>query len=115
MKTLEKIKTTTVLNTSNQEALLTATYNPHPQENTPVFKYKLNGLNATEWKLSYDEVAVIFARKEVSVEEKSEYLNLGLFSIGKHTNWLYSHSLWEEPKDLEKAIYKLLEFSLTGK
>ncbi|PKH52534.1 hypothetical protein CXF68_18330 [Tenacibaculum sp. Bg11-29] len=117
MKTLENIKTETiqVLKTNNQEASLNATYNSHSQIEDPVFNFKLNGLNATKWELTYSEVAIIFARKEVSVQEKSEYPSLGLFSIGKNTNWLYNHNLWEQPKDLESAIYKLLEFSLTGK
>ncbi len=117
MKTLEKtkIKTIEVLKTNNQEANLTASYNPYAQIDDSVFKFKLNGLNATDWELTYSEVAIIFARREVTVQEKSKYSNLGLFSIGKYKNWLYNHNLWEQPEDLENAIYKLLEFSLTGK
>ncbi|WP_028888887.1 hypothetical protein [Tenacibaculum ovolyticum] len=117
MKTLENIKTETiqVLKTNNQEANLTASYNPHAQIDDSVFKFKLNGLNATDWELTYSEVAIIFARREVTVQEKSKYSNLGLFSIGKYKNWLYNHNLWEQPESLEGAIYKLLEFSLTGR
>ena len=112
---LKKTRSIEVLKTNNQEANLTAMYNPHAQKDELVFKFKLNGLNATEWELSYDEVAIVFARKEVTVNEKSKHKNLGVFSIGKYKNWLYNHNLWEQPEELENAIYKLLEFCLTGK
>lgn len=108
-------KTIEVLKTDNQEATLTSTYNPNVQEEELVFKYKLKGQNAQEWELTYGEVAIIFARREVSVNKKSKYKNLGIFSIGKYTDWLYSHNLWEQPEELENRIYSLLEFNLTGK
>jgi hypothetical protein len=108
-------KTIEVLKTNNQEANLTATYNPNAQEEELVFKYRLKGQNAQEWELTYGEVAIVFARREVSVQKKSKHKNLGIFSIGKYTDWLYSHNLLEQPEELENRIYSLLEFSLTGK
>ena len=107
-------KTIKVLKTNNQEATLQAIYKVNSQAEDLVFTYKLTGLNATEWKLSYNEIAIIYAERKVNVNNQSKFNNLGEFTIGQYTNWLYSINLWEQPQLLEKAIYNLLNFSLTG-
>lgn len=111
---INRIKIITVLKTNNQEATLQAIYKENYQVEDLVFIYKLTGLNATEWRLSHNEIASISAENKVSVNNQSKFNALGEFTIGQYTNWLYSTNLWEQPQLLEDAIYNLLNFSLTG-
>lgn len=111
----DNAKTTLVLKNKSQDAYLTAIYNPNSRGDDNVFIYTLKGYNATEWKLTYEEVAIVYARKEVSVTPESKFENDGLFTIGNHKDWLYSHQLFSLPDELEKEIYLLLKYSLTGR
>ncbi|WEM41307.1 hypothetical protein PTW35_11765 [Photobacterium sp. DA100] len=93
-------------------ASLKAIYNDKAQPGTEVFMY--DG-TPEQWTNTYSEIQVIYADRLVSVTEKSNKPGRGLFTIGKHRNWYYSHSLFATPEELENKIYELLRFSLTGK
>ncbi len=86
-------------------------YVSNASADTKVFFYNGDG----EWSLTYDEVSIIYARKEVSVTSSSNNSSCGLFSIGRFKNWYYSHSLFSAPDKLKDEIEKLLSFTLTGK
>lgn len=103
-----------VLKTKNQQATLTAEYNPNIRIDESTFKYELTGTPSDSWAFNYGEVATSFAYKNVKVTNISKHKSLGCFSIGNKKNWLYSHNLWNTPENLESAIYELLCFSLTG-
>ncbi|PKG37130.1 hypothetical protein [Psychromonas sp. Urea-02u-13] len=92
-------------------ASLNALYNDNVQPRAKVFLY--DG-TPDQWTNSYAEVQAIYADKLVIVTERSAKEGRGVFSIGTHKNWHYSHSLFATPDELENKIYSLLRFSLTG-
>lgn len=92
-------------------ASLNAMYNDKSQPGTEVFIY--DG-TPEKWTNSYSEIQIIYADRLVTVNDHSAKEGRGVFSIGKHKNWYYSHSLFATPQELENKIYDLLRFSLTG-
>jgi hypothetical protein len=92
-------------------ASLNATYSDHAQPGTKVFFYEGK---PEQWSNSYSETQIIYADRLVRVSDHSAKEGRGVFSIGRHKNWYYSHSLFATPEELENKIYDLLRFSLTG-
>ena len=92
-------------------ASINALYNDKAQPGTEVFLY--DG-TPEQWTNSYAEVQIIYADRLVTVTEKRAKEGRGVFTIGTHKNWYYSHSLFATPEELENKIYSLLRFSLTG-
>ncbi|WP_137169412.1 hypothetical protein [Marinomonas sp. FW-1] len=103
-----------VLENSVQTAYLIGCYNQSPKIEDVIFKYSLQGKNATEWGLNFRQVSVILAGSDVKVTSKSKYSSTGMFTIGCYKNWLYNHNLHQNASIFEDEIIKLLQFSLYG-
>ena len=108
--TAEAIKDIKVLS----NATLSAEYIQDAPDDQNVFFYKNDNPNVKDWSLSKKAVQQILLERDVSVTYKSDKSNCGLFQIGGYSDWYYSHKLYPEPFDLEKEIYKLLVYSITG-
>ena len=111
---IEAAMKTKVYETSNQDAWLFSGYSLIKQSDDLIFGYFLEGYNATTWGLNAQQVSIILAGEDYSVTEVSRYGYAGCFSIGIYKNWLYNHSLFENPDELKLKIKDMLLFSLYG-
>ncbi|AVT66112.1 hypothetical protein [Vibrio anguillarum] len=108
------MKELTVLRTSNQHAILTATFYGNPSEDTLIFEYILKGVNEQSWGFNYKQVSVILAGQSVAVRDCSIYNWAGTFDISNYKNWLYNLELFSSAEELRKEILGLLNYSLYG-
>lgn len=102
-----------VLEDFGQKAWLYGFYWPTAQDEDDVMFYELQP-NDFKRAFDYGKLRVIYAERDVRVSAHSKYKNCGVFSIGNFTNWLYSHSLWNDPEELKDAILELIAFCLRG-
>jgi len=103
-----------VLKNSTQEAKLIAEYNENAQSQDQVFFYKLEGQNATQWSMSYEECQVVYAQRDVDVTPNSSHSGCGVFTIARYSNWLYTLSLHPDAESFNEEIINLIGFALTG-
>ena len=104
-------------NEIGQTAYLVSEYNSNSKENDKVFHYRLYGPNATSWSLSYEDVQIIYANRDLSVypvKDKEKYKGQGYFQIGGKSNWLYSLSFFPREEAFKQKLIDLLGHSLRG-
>ncbi len=98
-----------------ESADLIARYSPAAQADSLVFGYAGNNTtNKNHWELKFDEVAIIYATRDVEVIPKSAKKNYGIFRIGKYYNWYYSIETNPDVEIFKESILYLLKYSLVG-